>query len=510
MFLTIRHIWGLYRLALTLRRHHAIVSLSAMPVVPPALPRLLRLTTFFIPRKSGLPASPGARLALALAQMGPAYIKLGQTLATRPDVIGRPLAEGLLTLQDSLPPFAWSKAKAIMESELGGPLSDHFSDFDQTAIAAASIAQVHKATTNEGRKVAVKVRRPDIMGRFKRDLSLFSWIAKLAESHSKQAQRLRLNDVARTVEDSTLKEMDFRTEAASNAELSANMAGEAGYRIPEVDWDRTFEKMMTIEWVDGIRFTDRDALIAAGYDMDSLSQKIVQIFLKQAMRDGFFHADLHQGNLIVEEGGTICAIDFGIMGRINKKEQRFLAEILWGFIRRDYVKVAEVHFDAGYIPRGENLHEFAEALKAIADPIMDLPVEEISAGKLLAQLFSTTERFSMQTQPQLILLQRTMVMAEGMALHLNPQSNMWDISRPILENWMKDNLSPEIQLADFINSLPRLLSRLPKMIDRLGNDYDYDDKTPAAPVIIQQKTSGWIVFALGLIAGAAVMRIFLY
>lgn len=506
MIAFIRHIWGLYRLALNLRRHHAIVALSAIPVMPEILPRLLRATTFFIPRKSGLPDSPGARLALALSKMGPAYIKLGQTLATRPDVIGRPLAEGLLTLQDNLPPFAWSKAKAIIEGELGEPLDKHFSSFNEQPVAAASIAQVHQAVTIDGQKVAVKVRRPDITRRFKRDLSLFGWIARIAEKNSAQARRLRLNAVVQTVEESTLREMDFRTEAAANAELSANMEGEHGYRIPKVDFDRTFEKMMTIEWVDGIRLTDREKLAEAGFDLTLLGERIVQIFLKQAMRDGYFHADLHQGNLIVEKDGTIAAIDFGIMGRINKDEQAFLAEILYGFIRRDYIRVAEVHFDAGYVPRSENLHEFAQALKAIADPIMDLPVSEISAGKLLAQLFATTERFSMQTQPQLILLQRSMVMAEGMALHLNPDANMWDISKPVLESWMKNNLSPEIQLADFLNSLPRLITRLPKTLDKIHRLLDRED-TPPTPVIIEQKNSGWLPFGIGLIAGAVILKI---
>ncbi|WND03797.1 2-polyprenylphenol 6-hydroxylase [Temperatibacter marinus] len=511
MFKTIWHIGGLYRLALNLRRHHAIETLNAMPVMPALLPSLLRATTFFIPRKRRLPENSGARLALALSKMGPAYIKLGQTLATRPDVIGRPLAEGLLTLQDRLPAFEWKAAKSIMESELGTVYTDHFSAFDETPIAAASIAQVHKATTLDGQSVAVKIRRPDIIRRFQKDLSLFSWIAALAENHSAKARRLRLTDVVKTVEDTTLNEMDFRKEAASCAELAANMEGEHGYRIPSIDFDLTFEKMMTIEWVDGIRLIDRDQLVEAGHDLNELSQRIVQIFLKQAMRDGYFHADLHQGNLIVEADGTIAAIDFGIMGHITKKEQQFLAEILYGFILRDYERVAEVHFEAGYVPRSENVHEFAQALKAIADPIMDLPVSEISAGKLLAQLFATTERFSMQTQPQLILLQRTMVMAEGMALHLNPEANMWEISRPILEAWMRDNLSPEIILADFITALPKLIRKLPASLERLLDLLETMDQTQAPNTDMPQKgnpITAWVSFTLGLIAGAALLKIF--
>ncbi len=506
MFSFLKHLIELYRLAIRLRRHGALRALSAMPMMPTIIPTLLRVTTFFIPRKIKLPSCDGERLAAALATMGPAYIKLGETLATRPDVVGRPLAKGLATLQDKLPPFGGAIAKDIIELELGGKLEDHFAEFDMTAVAAASIAQVHKAVTIEGETVAVKVLRPDVERRFLRDLGLFSWLGALAERHIKEAKRLRLTAVVDTVREATLKEMDLRVEAAAAAELANNMQGEAGYRIPDVDWDRTSARVMTMEWVDGIRLNDVEDLEAAGFDMEALSARVVQVFLRQAMRDGYFHADLHQGNLIVEADGTIAAVDFGIMGRLSKPERRFLAEILYGFIKRDYARVAEVHFDAGYIPRSESLDEFTQALKVIADPIMDLPIEEISAGKLLAQLFATTERFSMQTQPQLIMLQRTMVMAEGMALHLDPRANMWQISEPVLEHWIRENLSPEIRLADFINTIPRLIERLPYALDRLLEKLDADDATVNSTVI-NQGYSGWTVIGLSLIAAVTAIAL---
>ncbi|MBV1900697.1 MAG: 2-polyprenylphenol 6-hydroxylase, partial [Kordiimonadaceae bacterium] len=270
------------------------------------------------------------------------------------------------------------------------------------------------------------------------------------------------------------------------------------YSLPAILWDQTAQRVLTLEWCDGIRLSDKEALEAAGHDLPALGTTIVQTFLTQALRDGYFHADLHQGNLLVEQTGTIIAVDFGIMGRLTKLERRFLAEILYGFIKRDYQRVAELHFDAGYVPQGENLEDFTRALKAIADPILDLPIEEISAGKLLAQLFATTERFNMQTQPQLLLLQRTMVMAEGMALHLNPQANMWDISEPIIEGWIRENLSPEVRLAELINQIPRFIERLPTLLDNIINPPE-----PAPnpePIIIKQGSSLW-PFVLGLLVG---------
>jgi len=501
----IKHLAQLFMLAAGLRRYGAIRALERIADIPIWAPRLLRAFTFYIPRRFKLPDADGERLALALAGMGPAYIKLGQTLATRPDLVGRPIAEGLLTLQDSLPAFSFKAAKSTIEAELGGTLKDHFVNFEEGVIAAASIAQVHRAETIDGQKVAVKILRPDIERRFTKDLSLFEWLATLAEQHSEQARRLRLTKIVEKVRETVLREMDLRLEAAAAAELADNMAGESKYRLPVINWERTSRRVLTLEWVDGIRLADKDQLEAAGHDLPKLGETIVQIFLTQALRDGFFHADLHQGNLIVQDDGTIVAVDFGIMGRLSKIERRFLAEILFGFIRRDYVRVAEVHFDAGYVPRSESLEEFAQALRAIADPIMDLPIEEVSAGKLLAQLFATTERFKMQTQPQLLLLQRTMVMAEGMALHLNPQANMWKISEPVIEHWIRENLSPEVRLAELINQIPRLIERLPTLIDKwLEETPDTQPTAVPQPLVKVQKL--W-PFALGLVSGALILKI---
>ncbi len=488
------------------RRYGALRALDNIQEVPDWAPRLLRCFTFYIPRRRNLPDADGERLALALAAMGPAYIKLGQTLATRPDLVGRPIAEGLLTLQDSLPAFSFDKVAETIETELGGKVSDHYSEFTETPVAAASIAQVHEAVTTDGNKVAVKVLRPDVEKRFNRDLSLFEWLSNLAERHSKEARRLRLLKIVAKVRETVNREMDLRLEAAACAELAENMAGESKYRTPSVEWELTARRVMTQEWVDGIRLVDKEALEKAGHNLPELGNTIVQIFLKQALRDGFFHADLHQGNLIVQPDGSIVAVDFGIMGRLTKRERRFLAEILFGFIRRNYVRVAEVHFDAGYVPRSESVEEFAQAMRSIADPIMDLPVEEVSAGQLLAQLFATTERFKMQTQPQLLLLQRTMVMAEGMALHLNPQANMWNISEPVIEEWIRSNLSPEVRFAQAISKLPNLIERLPGIVEKWLDD-DESSEEKEDEVIAPPRPQKLWPFALGLVTGAAILKI---
>ena len=478
VFVTLYRLLQGYALIARLKRHGALDALKRLPFVPMSALVALKVVTFFIPRRAKVAKTEGERLSAAFAAMGPAYIKLGQTLAMRPDLVGRDIAEGLSSLQDRLAPFAFKDVRRQIESALGDNLDALFASLDETPVAAASIAQVHKAVLHDGRTVAVKVLRPGIERRFQRDLAFFQWLADTAQKRNTEARRLRLKEVAAKVRETCLRETDLRLEASAANELARNMAGEEGYRIPEMIWSHTGASVLCLEWIDGVRFSDTKALEAAGHDLIALSRRIVQVFLKQAMRDGYFHADLHRGNLLVKADGTIAAVDFGIMGRLPKSDRRFLAEILYGFIQRDYHRVAQVHFDAGYVPASQNLDDFAQALRAIADPIMDLPVNQISAAKLLAQLFATTERFSMQAQPQLIVLQRTMMMSEGLALHLNPSANLWEVSRPVLEDWMRDNLSPEVQLADFIKSLPQRAERISRLLDgadalvRMANTFE--------------------------------------
>lgn len=479
----IRHGWRFLKVARTLARHDALFPIALIGKQAAGLRilrRLAALTT--LPGKKD-PGRPGERLAAALHDLGPAYIKLGQTLATRPDLIGDEIADDLTTLQDRLPPFPASEARATVEEALGAPISELFSSFDDTPVAAASIAQVHLAEDSDGNKVAVKILRPGIEEIFRRDLEGFQWLARLVERTQPDARRLRPGAIVETLTQSVEIEMDLRLEAAAASELRENMAGEAGYRVPRVDWQRTAQRVMTLEWIDGIPIRDKPALTKAGHDLSEISERVVRVFLTQAIRDGFFHADLHQGNFFIEEDGTIVAVDFGIMGRLSRASRRYLAEILWGFHEGNFAHVADIHFEAGYVPRDQSPELFAQALRAIAEPVKGRPINEVSLAEMLAQLMATTRRFNMATQPQLLTLQRSMVMAEGLALGLDAEANMWELSRPMLEHWVRENLSPAARAAETLASLARLARRLPDvlqyledLLDAAGNKNPPDSK----------------------------------
>ncbi|WP_281300539.1 MULTISPECIES: 2-polyprenylphenol 6-hydroxylase [unclassified Iodidimonas] len=508
MFESLRHILRFLAVARALARHDALFWIDDVGRAPAGLKLIVRLATRFVRRRKGLAERRGKRLAAALQDLGPAYIKLGQMLATRPDLIGHDVALDLRQLQDRLPPFPADRVRAIIEAELGRPLEECFAEFSPEPVAAASIAQVHKARTPEGMAVAVKVLRPGIEAAFERDLAAFSWFARFAERTVPKARRLRLVAVVETVVQTVASELDLRLEAAAASELAENMAGEPGYRIPLIDWERTTGHMMTLEWIDGIPLSDVDRLDAAGLDRRALASTIVRAFLLQAMRDGFFHGDMHQGNLFVDAEGNVVALDFGIMGRLDRESRRYLAEILYGFLQKDYRRVARWHFSAGYVPADQSEETFAQAMRAVAEPIFGRPVRSVSAGRLLGQLFATTEAFGMETQPQLLLLQRSMVMVEGMALHLDHEANMWALSRPVIGDWMRDQLSPEVALADHVNTVIESLGLLPKLVRRasdLMEDLETkvrDEKDRPNPE--RMGLEGWPGIAL-LAAGAVIL-----
>jgi ubiquinone biosynthesis protein len=371
MFAAVGHFLRLFRIARTLARHDAMFPLDLLGL-PPALRGALDVLTVFNRRRAGPAVPPGERLAHALEELGPTFIKLGQALATRPDI-------ALTRLQDRLPPFPGSEARAIIAADLGRPVEALFAAFDDEAVAAASIAQVHRAVTAEGLRVAVKVLRPGVREAFRRDLGTFFWLARLVERRIPDSRRLRPVRVAETFAETVALEMDLRYEAAAGSELRENMAGEPGFRVPRVLWPTTSERVLTTEWIDGIPLGDRTALLAAGIDMPALAAVLVRVFLLQVMRDGFFHADLHQGNLFVDGDGRLVAVDFGIMGRLDRTSRRYLAEILRGFHTGDYRRIAEVHFEAGYVPRGKNVATFAQALRAIGEPIAGRRVRDSSS-----------------------------------------------------------------------------------------------------------------------------------
>ncbi|HET7413728.1 MAG TPA: 2-polyprenylphenol 6-hydroxylase, partial [Pararhizobium sp.] len=421
------------------------------------------------------------RLARAVEKLGPSYVKLGQFLATRPDVVGHDMALDLAMLQDKMATFPADIAKEHIEESIGRPIGELFSRFDPP-IAAASIAQVHPAevTDAEGhrRKVAVKVIRPGVRKRFHRDLQTFYLVSHLQERFIPSSRRLKPVEITKTLEQTTKIEMDLRLEAAALSELGENTAEDPGFRVPKVDWERTGRDVVTMEWIDGIKMSDIEALRAAGYDLNALADTLVQSFLRQTLRDGFFHADMHQGNLFVDPNGIIVAVDMGIVGRLGKKERRYLAEILYGFITRNYRRVAEVHFEAGYVPRHHDTASFAQAIRAIGEPIHGQPAETISMARLLTLLFEVTELFDMQTRPELILLQKTMVVVEGVARTLDPAFNMWKASEPVVSDWIRGNLGPRAVLVDArdgaraLLSLARQAPELAARAERLSREID--------------------------------------
>jgi len=416
---------------------------------------------------------PGERLSRAARELGPSFIKMGQALATRADLVGEEIAADLAQLQDRLPQVSGTEARAVIEAEFDRPLSTLFVEFDDTAVAAASIAQVHFAVTTAGAPVAVKVLRPGIEKVFARDLELFAWLADLAERTQPRLRRLKPREVVATLARTIAFEMDLRLEAAAAAELARNFADDPGFRVPRVDWQLTTKRVLTSERVEGIRIDHRDALTAAGRDIRQVLVNAAAAFFNQVFRDGFFHADMHPGNLFVAEDNAIAAVDFGIMGRLDRPTRYFLADMLLGFLSGDYRRVAEVHFEAGYVPPDQSLDAFTQACRSIGEPLLGRPLHDISLGRLLAQLFEITEQFNMETQPQLLLLQKTMLVAEGVGRRLDPTVNMWELARPLIEDWMRENRGPEARLRQSIETVAQAIAQLPRLIvglDRVSID----------------------------------------
>jgi ubiquinone biosynthesis protein len=418
-------------------------------------------------------AETARRVAAALTRLGPTYVKLGQFLATRPDVVGVAMARDLESLQDKMAPFPQAEAETEVAAAFAKPLRDVFASFGP-AVAAASIAQVHRAEIlagGERRPVAVKVLRPGIERRFRADLDSFFFAARRAEALSAEARRLRLVEVVDTLARSVAIEMDLRLEAAALSEMADNTKEERDFRVPTVDWNRTAKDVLTLEWIEATPLSDRARLEAKGFDLPALGRMVIQTFLRHALRDGFFHADMHPGNLFVDDDGRLVAVDFGIMGRLAPKERLFLAEILYGFITRDYRRTAEVHFEAGYVPRHHSVESFAQAIRAIGEPIHNRTAEEISMAKLLTLLFEVTGLFDMRTRPELLLLQKTMVVVEGVARSLDPKLDMWKTADPVVREWIERHLGPTGRLegaAEGASELGRFLGNVPGLLMRAG------------------------------------------
>ncbi|MBT3556260.1 MAG: 2-polyprenylphenol 6-hydroxylase [Rhodospirillales bacterium] len=456
-----RNALRLLRVARILARHDALFLLDRLDVAPG-----IRWAARVGSRRRSK-GRPGERLSRALQEAGPSFIKFGQALSTRSDLLGEELCRDLSLLQDNLPPFSIDQVRAAIVDEFGQTPEELFASFDEKAHAAASIAQVHFAVTKEGREVAVKILRPGIEDAFHNDIEMFSWVAQMVERRAPGYRRLKPQESVAVLEQTIHMEMDLRFEAAGAAEIGENFSGDGTFNIPSVDWSLSGQRVMTTERLEGIPLDDREAIIAAGHDPLNVLQKAADAFFNQLFRDGFFHADLHPGNLFVLGDGTVGAVDFGIMGRLSMPDRRYLGGILLGFLTRDYARVAELHMEAGWIPGHKSVEDFTQACRAIAEPILDKPQSEVSIARLLGLLFQVAKTFDMETQPQLLLLQKTMLVAEGTARSLAPEANIWFMARPLIEAWMVQHLGPEARLRDIVTTGLETLERLPRVIRNL-------------------------------------------
>ena len=462
----LRKIFILFRIARRLAVSDAVEIISKIHQPPIIIKTLLNIFSFSFSKKNdSLDKSDEDKLCESIQGMGTTFIKLGQFLATRPDIIGEEISKKLEKLQDRLPPFSMQDAKNILKESLGEENFKSILNLSEP-VAAASIAQVHKAQINENgtiKDVAIKILRPEIRKVFNEEIDALMLLAYIIQSTVTKTKRLKLVEVVFLLKEITNHEMDLRFEAAAANEFAENTKNDAGFFVPKIYWNYTSEKVLALDWVDGVSIREKDLINDRNIDVKNIASNIIQHFLRHAVRDGFFHADMHQGNLFINESGQIVPIDFGIMGRIDKLNRRYLAEILFGFIQRDYKKVAEVHLIAGLVPNDVNVDELAQALRSIGEPIFGQSVKDISGGRLLKQLFDITEKFNMPTQPQLLLLQKTMVVVEGVARKLNPETNIWETSRPVLEKWLRETKDPINNFTETLKDSAEVLKKLPEL-----------------------------------------------
>ena len=462
----IKKIYILFKIVRKLSQSEALKIISKIHQPPSIIIFLSNILSFSFSKisKKDEKLSDEEKLCNSIEGMGTTFIKLGQFLSTRPDIIGEKLSSQLEKLQDKLPPFPNDTANNILKKNIGEKNFNSVINFGEP-IAAASIAQVHKAQINDKgtlKDVAIKILRPDIKKIFNEEIDALMLLAYFIESFVKKTKRLKLVEVVFLLKEITNHEMDLRFEAAAANEFYDNTINDVGFRVPKIYWNYTGEEVLTLDWIEGVSIREKEIIQSKKININAIASDIIQHFLRHAVRDGFFHADMHQGNLFVDNSGLIVPIDFGIMGRIDKINRRYLAEILYGFIKRDYKKVAEVHLQAGLVPQNVQIEELAQALRSIGEPIFGQSVKDISGGKLLTQLFEITEKFNMQTQPQLLLLQKTMVVVEGVARKLNPETNIWETSKPVLEKWLKDTKDPINNFTETLRDSTEVIKKLPE------------------------------------------------
>jgi ubiquinone biosynthesis protein len=500
----IGHTWRLLRVAMTLVRYDVLLPAEYYDRFPTSLQAAHTALSIFSKRRRG--RSVGERLAKALERLGPAYVKVGQFLATRPDMIGVTVAQELGRLKDRLPPFPRTVALDTINAELGGT-EELFAGISE-ATAAASIAQVHQGIVPRQGVVAIKVMRPRIEKKMAKEMAALRFLAQAIEFFSPRSRRLEPVQFVDTVRAATERELDLRLEAGAAAEFR-EVAEKDGYlAVPEIDWSRSSKRVMTLDWIDGVPLTDSRALDKAGADRSELATKVTRGFLAAALDYGFFHADMHEGNLMYGKDGKLWIVDFGIMGRIGHKERRYLAEILYGFLRRDYRRVAEVHQEAGYVPEKFTVEEFAQALRAIGEPIFGKTADSISMSRLLLQLFDVTHMFGMHLRPELVLLQKTMVQVEGVARGLDPKHDMWTAARPIVERWVERELGAEAVAKRAIDEVGHGLGALRRLPHTLIALEAAARKVSTEAPREERKWYQMPAFWIGLIGGALIMFVF--
>jgi len=479
----------LFGAAWTLIRQDALFPKEADSHYPPGLRVLARSLRLFASRRTG---RPGERMARSLETLGPVAIKVGQLLSTRGDIFGAVFSEDLGRLKDRLSPFPTALARAAVERELGRPIGAVFQTFGEP-VAAASLAQAHDSTLIDGRRVAVKVLRPGIERRVQADSAVLARAAELIAFWWPSARRLEPQALAATVIRATELELDLRLEAAGADELSEVMALDGYMSTPKVIWEGVGKRCLTMEWAQGAALSDPLALDQPGLDRKALAQNLTRAFLAQALDHGVFHADLHEGNLFAAAPDRLFAVDFGIIGRLGTIERRYLAEILWGFLRRDYIRVAQVHFDAGYVPAYHSVSAFAQALRAVGEPVFGCTANAVAMSRVLTQLFEITALYEMRLRPELVLLQKTMMTVEGVARRIDPQHDIWAAAEPVVKRWIARELSPMTRIRQFAGQADTALRNIARMT------------TPAKvapPIATSQKPLLW--FALGAaLAGLA-------